>query len=173
MHKITPHPCKNFKLYHKPFLRVPSSHFCFVCKFFFLYISWFLLELKTKLLKYHKGAVFAIVCYKWKILLWEESLPSGFLTEGGKKALLGGSWYTQRALGDSLILQVTFANFADPTGLHTLLKAHANCPEPSTLCLYLLQWIYIPRFLEKHQCQAWLNCLQEPKIKPWHRKKKE
>lgn len=28
---------QNFKLYHKPFLSVPSSHFCFVYKLFFVH----------------------------------------------------------------------------------------------------------------------------------------
>lgn len=79
--------------------------------------------------------------------------------------MLGGSWYTQRAWGDSLIFKVTFPSVADPTGLHALFKAHANFLVPLTLCLYLLLWIFIPRFLEKHQFQAWLNCLQEPKDK--------
>jgi len=74
--------------------------------------------------------------YKWEILLLEEFLLSGFLSQAGKKALLRGSWYTQRTPGGSLILQVLLKSFADPTGLHALSKAHANCPGPVTLCLF-------------------------------------
>lgn len=65
----------------------------------------------------------------------QKFLLSGFLTQAGKKALLRGSWYAQRTPGGSLILKVFLTSFADPTGLHTLLKAYANCPEPLTLCL--------------------------------------
>lgn len=127
---------QNLKLHHKSFVRVPTSWFYFVCKIFFLgafrgsYLNW-----RQNCWNTTKRAVFAILCYKWEILLPEEFLLSGFLTQAGKKALLRGSWYHQRTPGGSLILQVLLTNFADPTGLHTLLKAYANCPEPLTFCL--------------------------------------
>lgn len=59
--------------------------------------------------------------YKWEILLSEEFLLSGFLTQAGKKVFLRGSWYAQRTPGGSLIFQILLTSFADPTGLHTLL----------------------------------------------------
>jgi len=36
-------------------------------------------------------------------------------------------------------------SFADPTGLHTLLKAYANCPEPLTLYLFVTVGFCISR----------------------------
>lgn len=65
--------------------------------------------MKAELLRYHKGGCFfkyLWLCYTWEILLSEEFLLSGFLTWAGKKTLLRGSWYAQRAPGDNLIFQV-------------------------------------------------------------------